>query len=408
MSMVQATVSVGIQDSFRVRQVAGMFDLPVAETVERSFEVEVPSLDEPWRIGAIVGPSGSGKTTIARAVFGDRFDSKAPWSPSSALVDGLGDLPFERIVALLAAVGLGAPPIWRQPYHVLSGGERLRADLARALANVSKPDDLVVFDEFASLVDRRAGKVAAAALARSIRKGRVPGRFVAISLDPEIRAWLGADWVVDMSNATCQRRRLRRPKIELEISRCRADAWARFARHHYLSGSLNPAATAYLARWRGQPVGFCAVLPLIGRKGRRRVTRLVVAPDFQGIGVGAGLLEAVAEIHRQLDQRMNLTTSHPFLIAHCKHSLRWRTVQVLPRGHHRPRAFLPGYRTSAGRSVVSFEYRGPTDVTWRGLQPTGQSAGPVVSFDSVGPTDATPPAAGASLAKTPGLARRRG
>ena len=56
-----------IHDSFRVRQVAGMFDLPIESSATRNFDVELPDLSEPWNIGVIVGPSGSGKIGVVFA-----------------------------------------------------------------------------------------------------------------------------------------------------------------------------------------------------------------------------------------------------------------------------------------------------------------------------------------------------
>ena len=44
--------------SFRVEQVAGLFDLPLDQIESRlthSLTVELPGLDEDWTIGAIVG-----------------------------------------------------------------------------------------------------------------------------------------------------------------------------------------------------------------------------------------------------------------------------------------------------------------------------------------------------------------
>ena len=57
-----------VHDSFRVQQVAGMFDVPLAEKATERFPVELPDLAEDWEIGLIVGPSGSGKSTVAAAM----------------------------------------------------------------------------------------------------------------------------------------------------------------------------------------------------------------------------------------------------------------------------------------------------------------------------------------------------
>ncbi len=130
-----------------------------------------------------------------------------------------------------------------------------------------------------------------------------------------------------------------------------------FARHHYLSGSICPTARCFLALWEGAPVTFCATLPIIGRRGHWRVTRIVTLPDYQGVGIGMAVLEAVAELHRGDGRRINVTASHPALVAHCRRSPRWRAVSVKPTGSARV-SFNPTYRGSGGRAVVSFEYLG--------------------------------------------------
>ena len=131
-----------------------------------------------------------------------------------------------------------------------------------------------------------------------------------------------------------------------------------FKRHHYLSGSLAAGARCYLATWNGVPVNFCATLPVIAKRGHRRFTRIVTLPDYQGIGIGMRCVAAVAELHRNEGLRINVTSSHPALIRHCRNSPQWRAVNVKRAGAQRPSARFPAYRTAAGRAVVSFEYQG--------------------------------------------------
>jgi GNAT superfamily N-acetyltransferase len=396
MTLIEATVECPVFDSFRVQQVAGLFDVPLAEKVTASFAVDVPSADEAWDIGLVVGPSGSGKSTIARRAFAPWLVEAAPWPEDRAVIDCFGELPARDITGLLTSVGFGSPPAWVKPYAVLSGGERFRCDLARALAapsssragsclpniddratEISLPADesvaerqagscptdhadrtrrpLVVFDEFTSVVDRQVAQFGSAAIAKAIRSGRVPRRFVAVSCHYDVREWLEPDWVVDMATRTCQRRRLRRPEIELEIYRCRHALWPLFAPHHYLSGGLSKMARTFVALWRGAPVSFCATLPVIGRRGHWRISRIVTLPDYQGIGVGMRVAEAVAAEHIAAGQRLNITASHPAVIAHCRRSPRWRAVSVKRLGSRRSK-FIAGYRGSTGRAVASFEY----------------------------------------------------
>jgi GNAT superfamily N-acetyltransferase len=391
-------------DSFRVQQVAGMFDVPLADKLAERFAVELPSRDEPWDVGLIVGPSGSGKSTVAAAfyddaLYADELHRGAAWPADCAVIDAFGDLSVRQIIELFTAVGFSSPPSWIKPYQVLSCGERFRCDLARALATafvsrdpgaergsadvdrdfidssqkrsatasrltpggvVSVAAPLVVFDEFTSVVDRNVARACSAAIAKGIRRGNIPCRFVAVTCHYDVAEWLEADWVLDMATSQLTRRRLRRPPITIEIHRCGLAPWQLFARHHYLSGALAPGARCYLATWNGEPVTFCATIPVITKKNHRRFTRIVTLPDYQGMGIGMRVVAAVASLHRAEGLRINVTSSHPALIRHCRRSADWKAVNVkkigaAPRGTSR----FPRYRSSAGRSVVSFEYLGP-------------------------------------------------
>ena len=128
---IDTTVTCAITESFRVQQVRGMFDLPVAVGSMQRFSVDVPTIQDPWQIGLIVGPSGSGKTSIARHVYGDAaLLSSSPWPANAAIIDGFGDADIRSITQMLSAVGFSSPPAWLRPYHVLSNGEKFRVDLA--------------------------------------------------------------------------------------------------------------------------------------------------------------------------------------------------------------------------------------------------------------------------------------
>jgi GNAT superfamily N-acetyltransferase len=416
MPVVEITVDCPVFDSFRVEQVAGMFDVPLAAKATQAFRVGVPEdlLDiegpqpiDSWRIGLIVGPSGSGKSTLAKKLFGEHLYRRNEWPADRAVIDGLGDLPIKRITGMFTAVGFSSPPSWIKPYHVLSNGEQFRCDLARALIStvnstagqassgtrVTRPLDagyplggvplaqpvppftrvplaqpvppvtraepvspVVAFDEFTSVVDRNVARVISAAIAKGIHSGRIGCRFVAVTCHYDVTEWLEPDWVIDMASSTFQRRRLRRPPIELEIVRCWRSAWRLFARHHYLSGALSSYARCYMALWEGVPAAFCATLSLLGQKNRRRISRIVTLPDYQGIGIGMALAEAVAEFNRREGFRLNITASHPAVIAHCRRSPRWRAVGVKKTGSRNADRFAKNYRGSAGRAVVSFEY----------------------------------------------------
>jgi len=348
MSRLDVVVRCPVHNSFRVQQVAGMFDVPLSAEQTERFTAEIPGREEAWEIGLIVGPSGSGKSTLAKQQWPEAYTIARDWPVDRALVDGFSSGSIKEITGALTAVGFSSPPHWVRPYHALSNGERFRCDLARAIL---EGGELVVFDEFTSVVDRTVARIGSAAVAKATR--RMGRRFVAISCHYDIAEWLEPDWVLDMQSSLLQRRRLRRPALQMDLYRTRPAAWGAFAKYHYLSGSLNRTAHCYLAIIEQQPAAFCAVLPVIGFVGRRRISRIVVRPDFQGVGVGRALLNAVAAIY----PRMSITTGHPALIMALSRDPHWKCTAVkktgyAPHAHAESKAIRT---TSNGRVVCSFE-----------------------------------------------------
>ena len=359
MPIVDAVVECPLFDSFRARQVAGMFDLPMeGKSIER-FRVEVPGQDEDWQIGVIVGPSGSGKTTIARRAFGDAFYQAGDWPLDRAVIDGFGELPIKEITQALTSVGFSSPPAWMKPYGVLSNGEKFRCDLARALL-FADPAKMVVFDEFTSVVDRTAARIGSAAVAKAIRSGRLKKRFIAVTCHYDVVPWLEPDWVVDMATAELARGRLCRPVIRLDVRRVDRHLWALFRRHHYLNDALHPSSACYAGFVDGSPATFTAVLffPHPTRPGWRE-HRTVCLPDFQGVGLGSAMSEFVARLYRATGKPYFSTTSHPALIRHRCRSPLWRVTR-------KPRMKTPHGNAMSGsthRITAGFEYVGPLRAT---------------------------------------------
>ena len=91
-------------------------------------------------------------------------------SLSTGMIAGSEDLDgsFKDIVELLSSIGFSSPPAWLRPFPVLSTGQQFRALLARLLAEAA--GELVVCDEFTSVVDRTVAQVGSAALARTVRQ----------------------------------------------------------------------------------------------------------------------------------------------------------------------------------------------------------------------------------------------
>ena len=177
-----------VKNTFRVSKIEADFDIKPEHSNEH-FEgnIEIP---EKWNIGVIVGGSGTGKTTIAKEIFGDQYITDFQYSADS-VIDDMPKTDIDNITKMFYSVGFGSVPSWLKPYNVLSNGEKMRVDLARAMLE----RDFVVFDEFTSVVDRNVAKTACIAINKAVKK--TGKKFVAISCHYDILDWLQPDWVFD-------------------------------------------------------------------------------------------------------------------------------------------------------------------------------------------------------------------
>jgi len=187
------------KESFRVASVMGKFDLQTNHVKEHF----CGNLDLPksWQVGLIMGASGSGKTTIAKELFPESYATQFQYTAESILDDMPETSSVDEITSVFNSVGFSSPPSWMKPYHVLSNGQKMRVDLANCLL---RDDDLIVFDEFTSVVDRQVAKIGSFAIQKSIR--RTSKRFIAVTCHSDVYEWLLPDWTLnadDMSFENC-------------------------------------------------------------------------------------------------------------------------------------------------------------------------------------------------------------
>lgn len=177
--------------SFRVASVRGKFDLQSEKIIEQ-FEGEIELESKEWNIGVVVGASGTGKTTIAQQLWGKDYIRDFEYKAEAILDDMPKEASIEEITRTFNNVGFSSPPSWLKPYQVLSSGEKMRVDLARSIL---EQRELIVFDEFTSVVDRNVAKIGSLALQKSVRS--LKKRFIAVSCHRDILEWLEPDWVFD-------------------------------------------------------------------------------------------------------------------------------------------------------------------------------------------------------------------
>lgn len=180
-----------LQESFRTKSVIGQFDLQI-DTIREHFYGNIAIENRDWKIGCIVGASGSGKSTIAKQIFSENYITKYKYD-DRPIIDMMPEhLTVSEITKTFNSVGFATVWSWLKPYHVLSNGEQMRVDLARAIL---ENKELIVFDEFTSVVDRTIAKTASAAISKAIRK--TEKKFVAVTCHKDIVDWLEPDWVYD-------------------------------------------------------------------------------------------------------------------------------------------------------------------------------------------------------------------
>ncbi len=137
------------------------------------------------------------------------------------------------------------------------------------------------------------------------------------------------------------------------------NVWAIFAHHHYLTHEISKSARCWVVLSEdGDMVGFTSVLPMPSGtlKDAWRLTRTVVLPDYQGMGIGAIISDMVGEMYVAEGKRLYARTTHPRLARYRLASSVWRETEQSNRKRDASWAKADKYDTD--RVAWSFEYVG--------------------------------------------------
>jgi GNAT superfamily N-acetyltransferase len=135
-----------------------------------------------------------------------------------------------------------------------------------------------------------------------------------------------------------------------------------FSKYHYLSSSHNNAANVFICMVNNEIAGFISVLhfPHPFLKNMKKVHRLVVLPDYQGLGIGSTILNQIAKVYNKEKHRFSISTSQPNLIYSLKKQKEWicKTFgRSKPNKGDLKRNVGNISSGSENRITVSFEYK---------------------------------------------------
>jgi ABC-type lipoprotein export system ATPase subunit len=290
--------------------------------------IKIPSFENKDGIVLIVGSSGSGKSTILRSVVSDK---KVVIDYDKNIIENFSSP--DRAEELLLAVGLRSIPTWFRPFNMVSNGEKHRAESALAI-----DQGINYIDEFTSVVDRDTAKSLSVAI-NKYYSGKNETIYIATPHD-DVEEWLIPDIIYDTDKQEFKTKEyLRRPEIKLDIESSTVKDWVYFEKHHYLDSNISKGVHSYIATINGKKVGYLGIIHGTGRDIPTywRESRLVVLPEFQGLGIGKVLSDTIGQIYVDKGLRYFCKTAHPALGIYRDNTPLWRATST---NHQKRKSFL--------------------------------------------------------------------
>ena len=120
-----------------------------------------------------------------------------------------------------------------------------------------------------------------------------------------------------------------RPQKKFTIKECSRGKWAKFRKYHYLSDDLPSVARCFGVYEENNIIAFMGVLhqPHGVNKHIKRVCRLVVLPDYQGIGIATKFLEIIAKYYTNKGYDFSIVTSAKNLIYALQKNNNWTLIR---------------------------------------------------------------------------------
>ena len=355
------TLTSKIQNDKYTEYVYDAFDIQNREETSVTIPMDIDGLNSfEWNVGVIYGGSGSGKSTILKELGGIKtieFDVDKP------LISNFDWLEPDEASRVLTSIGLSSVPTWLRPFRLLSNGEQYRAYLAYLVAS-SKEGETILVDEYTSVVDRDVAKAMSLALQKYIRREKK--KVILASCHFDIMEWVMPDWIyTPLKGGGLERPdylRLGRPEISLQVSRVEPQTFDFFKKHHYLTESVNRTYIFLLFEWNNKPIGINVIGRHLGKNGGFKVfreSRIVVHPDYQGMGIGSKISEFCGGILKSIGGKFYTKTINPALgIYRNHHTDSWKPTLFNGKVRINNNDHSDVYKTIKQRASYCHEYTG--------------------------------------------------
>lgn len=324
-----------VSNSFRCAMAAQSLDIDVKKKSIHELKINA-DIQSDFSIGLIVGASGSGKTTLAKQIFGQKIFEKYKLDETKSILDQLPkELQYEECAEILSGIGLTSVPCWIRPVYTLSNGQKARAEAALYM----QQKDLIILDEWTSVVDRTVAKVMSHCVQKTARKNQK--KIILLSCHYDVIEWLNPDWIIDCNTQSFIDRRLLRPEerkrkeqLKFDIREGNKNTWKYFSKYHYLSDKLACGKQYFYGLYKNEEqIGFLAFSNYIPKRKNHdsmilHSNRLVIHPDYTGLGIGIKFVDSCSDILLKKGYKIRAKfSSQPMYKSRIKNP-KWRLINI--------------------------------------------------------------------------------
>ena len=160
------------------------------------------------------------------------------------------------------------------------------------------------------------------------------------------------------------KKKVEKPQIRLKVQRVEYKTWYElgFHKHHYLTADINKSCKCLLFTWDKIPVAFIAIInsPKKGLPHDMAISRLVILPDYQGLGLSSIILNFCGGIVKSLgeDYRLLIKTIHTKMGKHLTNSEEWEPTAFNGKQRTKTEYEKGKYNNRFERTSYCFKYVG--------------------------------------------------